>query len=94
MTQHLGARLLYIFLVAFILIMVGELADKSQLLALLLATRYKAWQVLIGIFIATFVVHFFTALAGQLLGSAIPPRRHPVDNRRTLHRLRHLDPPG
>ena len=63
----------YIFLVAFILIMVGELADKSQLLALLLATRYKAWQVLVGIFIATFVVHFFTALAGQFLGAAIPP---------------------
>jgi len=63
---------IYIFLVALILIMVGELADKSQLLALLLATRYKAWQVLIGIFIATFVVHFFTTLAGQFLGSAIP----------------------
>lgn len=62
----------YIFLVALILIMIGELADKSQLLALILATRYKAWQVLIGIFIATFVVHFFTTLAGQLVGSAIP----------------------
>jgi len=62
----------YIFLVALILIMVGELADKSQLLALLLATRYKAWQVLVGIFIATFVVHFFTTLAGQFLGSTIP----------------------
>ena len=62
----------YIFLVAFILIMVGELADKSQLLALLLATRYKAWQVLIGIFIATFVVHFFTTLVGQFLGASIP----------------------
>ncbi len=73
----MGVRLLYIFLVAFILIMVGELADKSQLLALLLATRYKAWQVLIGIFIATFVVHFFTALAGQLLGSAIPQNAIP-----------------
>jgi putative Ca2+/H+ antiporter (TMEM165/GDT1 family) len=62
----------YIFFVSLVLIMVGELADKSQLLALLLATRYKAWQVLVGIFIATFVVHFFTALAGQLLGAAIP----------------------
>ncbi len=62
----------YIFLVAFILIMVGELADKSQLLALLLATRYKAWQVLVGIFIATFVVHFFTTLVGQFLGASIP----------------------
>lgn len=64
--------MLYIFLVALILIMVGELADKSQLLAMLLACRYKAWQVLIGIFIATFVVHFFTTLVGQLVGSAIP----------------------
>lgn len=62
----------YIFLVALILIMVGELADKSQLLALVLATRYKAWQVILGIFIATFVVHFFTTLAGQYLGAAIP----------------------
>lgn len=64
----------YIFFVALILIMIGELADKSQLLALLLATRYKAWQVLIGIFIATFVVHFFTALVGQLVGAAIPAK--------------------
>jgi len=62
----------YIFFVALILISIGELADKSQLLALILATRYKAWQVIVGIFIATFVVHFFTTLAGQLLGAAIP----------------------
>ncbi len=60
------------FLVALVLILVGELADKSQLLALVLATRYKAWQVLVGIFIATFVVHFFTALVGQLVGAALP----------------------
>lgn len=62
----------YIFIVALVLIMIGELADKSQLLALLLATRYKAWQVIVGIFAATFVVHFFTALVGQLVGAAIP----------------------
>ena len=64
--------MLYIFLVAMGLIMIGELADKSQLLALLLATRYKAWQVITGIFIATFIVHFFTTLVGQFLGAAIP----------------------
>ncbi len=64
--------MLYVFLVAAVLIMVGELADKSQLLALLLATRYKAWQVLAGIFAATFVVHFFTALVGQLIGASLP----------------------
>ena len=64
--------MLYVFLVAVVLIMVGELADKSQLLALVLATRYKAWQVLAGIFVATFVVHFFTTLVGQLIGASIP----------------------
>lgn len=62
----------YIFSVAFILIMIGELADKSQLLALSLSTRYRWWQVLIGIFVATFVVHFFTTLIGQGAGAFIP----------------------
>jgi Ca2+/H+ antiporter, TMEM165/GDT1 family len=67
-----GRSVIYVFLVALVLIMIGELADKSQLLAMLLATRYKWWQVLIGIFIATFVVHFFSTLAGQTLGAFIP----------------------
>lgn len=62
----------YIFLVATVLILIGELGDKSQLLALLLATRYKIWQVIIGIFVATFVVHFVTTGAGMLLGDVIP----------------------
>lgn len=64
--------MLYVFVVSLILIMVGELADKSQLLALCLATRYKAWQVLLGITGATFVVHFFSAAFGQLVGGLIP----------------------
>jgi putative Ca2+/H+ antiporter (TMEM165/GDT1 family) len=63
----------YIFLVAFGLIMIGELADKSQLLALALATRYKAWQVLLGIFVATFMLSAAAVLVGQCLGAAIPP---------------------
>ena len=64
--------MLYVFAVSFVLIMIGELADKSQLLALLLATRYRAWQVLVGIFIATLVVHMASTLVGQTLGSFIP----------------------
>jgi len=62
----------YIFVISWVLIMIGELADKSQLLAMSLATRYKAWQVLVGIFGATFVVHFFTALVGQSIGGVLP----------------------
>jgi len=63
---------LYAFVVSAVLIMVGELADKSQLLALVLATRYKAWQVLLGIFVATFVVHFFSTAFGMFAGGLIP----------------------
>jgi len=62
----------YVFTVSFVLIMVGELADKSQLLALLLATRYKAWQVLVGITAATFLVHFVSTAFGMLVGDFIP----------------------
>lgn len=64
--------MLYVFVISFVLIMVGELADKSQLLALVLATRYKAWQVLVGIFAATFLVHFVSTAFGMLAGGLIP----------------------
>ena len=64
--------MLYVFVISFVLIMVGELADKSQLLALLLATRYKWWQVLVGISAATFLVHFVSTAFGMLAGGFIP----------------------
>jgi Ca2+/H+ antiporter, TMEM165/GDT1 family len=63
---------LYAFAVAAILITLAELGDKTQLLALALATKYKAWQVLVGIFVATLAVHLFSTLAGGLIGNLIP----------------------
>lgn len=64
--------MLYAFVISAVLIMIGELADKSQLLALVLATRYKAWQVLVGIFGATFLVHFVSTAFGMFAGGLIP----------------------
>lgn len=64
--------MLYAFLVATILITLAELGDKTQLLALALACKYKAWQVLVGIFAATLLIHLFSTLAGQLVGGLIP----------------------
>lgn len=64
--------MLYVFVISMLLIAIGELADKSQLLALVLACRYKAWQVLLGITLATFVVHFFSTAFGMLAGGLIP----------------------
>lgn len=64
--------MLYVFAVAFLLIFIGELGDKSQLLALILATKYKPTQVLVSIFAATFTVHLLTSILGFVVGSAIP----------------------
>jgi putative Ca2+/H+ antiporter (TMEM165/GDT1 family) len=60
------------FLVSFGVIFVAELGDKSQLMALAFATRYPVVPVLIGITIATGLVHAVSVLIGAALGAAIP----------------------
>lgn len=64
--------MLYALAVSTILITLAELGDKTQLLALALACKFKAWQVLVGIFFATLAVHLLSTLAGQLVGGLIP----------------------
>jgi len=54
------------------IIAVAELGDKSQLLALAFASRFKAIPVLVGIFLATLLVHAFSVLIGEMLGLALP----------------------
>jgi putative Ca2+/H+ antiporter (TMEM165/GDT1 family)/protein-S-isoprenylcysteine O-methyltransferase Ste14 len=60
------------FAVSFGVVFVAELGDKSQLMALTFATRYRALPVLIGITIATTVVHAVSVAVGHGLGSALP----------------------
>jgi Ca2+/H+ antiporter, TMEM165/GDT1 family len=44
----------------------AEIGDKTQLLAILLATRFKApWSIVAGIFVATIANHFLAALVGS-----------------------------
>ena len=61
-------------LVSFGVIFVAELGDKSQLMALTFATRFRAVPVLIGITIATALVHLVSVLVGGLLGATLPTR--------------------
>lgn len=58
--------------VSFAVIFVAELGDKSQLMALTFATRFKTWPVLIGITVATAVVHLVSVGIGYGLGAALP----------------------
>ncbi len=59
---------------SFLLVTFAEIGDKTQLLSLLLATRFKKpWTILLGIFIATVVNHALAVWVGKVGGSLIPP---------------------
>ena len=57
---------------SFAVIFVAELGDKSQLMALTFATRFKPGPVLIGISVATALVHLVSVGIGYGLGAALP----------------------
>ncbi|SHL49378.1 Putative Ca2+/H+ antiporter, TMEM165/GDT1 family [Pseudonocardia thermophila] len=60
------------FAISFWVVFVAELGDKSQLMALTFAARYRALPVLAGITIATSVVHLISVAVGYGLGAALP----------------------
>jgi putative Ca2+/H+ antiporter (TMEM165/GDT1 family) len=55
-----------------VVIFVAELGDKSQLMALAFSARYRAVPVLIGITIATALVHAVSVVAGAAIGAQLP----------------------
>ncbi|MFC9786830.1 TMEM165/GDT1 family protein [Rhodococcus sp. NPDC127528] len=59
-------------LLSFGVIFVAELGDKSQLMAMTFALRYRWWVVIGGITMATTVVHLVSVGVGHYLGVAIP----------------------
>ena len=53
----------------------AELGDKTQLLSLVLAARYRRpWPIVSGILVATLVNHALAALAGDWLGALLTPQ--------------------
>jgi putative Ca2+/H+ antiporter (TMEM165/GDT1 family) len=60
------------FLLSFGIIFVAELGDKSQLMALTFAARYRAITILIAISAATALVHLVSVLFGAAVGVALP----------------------
>jgi putative Ca2+/H+ antiporter (TMEM165/GDT1 family) len=59
-------------LLSFAVIFVAELGDKSQLMAMTFALRYKWYIVIGGITVATTVVHLVSVAVGHFLGLSIP----------------------
>ena len=60
------------FLLSAALIFVAELGDKSQLVALWFATRYRWWTVLAGVAAATLLLTLVAVVAGRVLDNLIP----------------------
>ncbi len=60
------------FLLSTAVIFIAELGDKSQLMAMTFATRFRARDVLIGITAATLVVHLGSVALGAAVGTALP----------------------
>jgi putative Ca2+/H+ antiporter (TMEM165/GDT1 family) len=59
-------------IVSTLVVAVAEIGDRTQLLSLLLASRFKQpGQILCGILLATIVNHALAALAGQWIGEAL-----------------------
>ena len=61
------------FFVSTLAVAVGEIGDKTQLLALLLAARYrKPIPIILGILVATLANHTLAGLLGQWVVSHVP----------------------
>lgn len=61
------------FLSSTLLVALGEIGDKTQLLSLALVVRYrKPWPILAGVIVATLINHGISVWFGDWLAGAIP----------------------
>jgi len=60
------------FLLSFGVIFLAELGDKSQLMAMAFATRYRPLSVLVAVSVATLLVHAGSVLIGRVFAVALP----------------------
>jgi len=60
------------FIASFLFVVLAEMGDKTQLLAMAFASKYPASKVLIAVFIATILNHALAVLVGRFLTNIIP----------------------
>jgi putative Ca2+/H+ antiporter (TMEM165/GDT1 family) len=64
--------MMWAFLLSLGLVFAAEMGDKTQLVALAFATRYKALTVLFAVFVATILVHLLSVFIGEAASLLIP----------------------
>jgi len=60
------------FVLSFGVILLAELGDKSQLIAVAFSARYRAWVVLAGITVATLIINAASVVLGMAFAVALP----------------------
>jgi Ca2+/H+ antiporter, TMEM165/GDT1 family len=61
-------------LLSLSVVFLAELGDRSQLITMTYALRFRWWVVLPGVTIAAFLVHGVSVTIGHFLGAALPAR--------------------
>jgi putative Ca2+/H+ antiporter (TMEM165/GDT1 family) len=63
------------FISSFLVMLLAEAGDKSQMMAFSLTTRFrKPWMVILGVLVATLASHGLSAFFGAWIALKIPPR--------------------
>jgi len=60
------------FLASLLFVVLAEMGDKTQLLAIAFAARYRASQVLLAVFLATLLTHSLAVVTGHFLTVVVP----------------------
>ena len=60
---------LYPFFIAFFIVFISELGDKTQLLVLSFSTKLKSFTIILGVALGSFFSHGIAILFGGFLGS-------------------------
>jgi Ca2+/H+ antiporter, TMEM165/GDT1 family len=61
-----------VFAASLVFVVLAEMGDKTQLLAMSFATRFNPYKVLLAVFIATIANHTLAVVAGQFLTTIVP----------------------
>lgn len=69
---------LYPFFIAFFIIFLSELCDKTQLLVISFSSKLKSYIILFGVAIGTFLSHGVAILFGSAIGSLQNPFFHNI----------------
>ncbi len=60
------------FWIAFAIVFVAELGDKTQFMTLSFSTRFRWKSVMVGVLAATIVISLISTVLGNALGAALP----------------------